>query len=141
MWSKTYSKVFSGIRKEEVFRIWADINHYTDWHDDLDYCKLEGEFALGNHFLLKPKGAPEFKVKIIELIENQKFVDCTNFIGAKMVDIHEIEETPNGLRISNTIKVTGILSFLWVFLVAKNVAESAPKETEALVNLVRKKRG
>src|SRR5580700_6780704 len=113
MWVKTYSKIFSGIRKEEVWRIWADINHYTEWQDDLDYCKLEGELMVGNYFLLKPKGAPEFKVEIIELIENKKFVDCTSFFGAKMYDIAEIEETSDGLRISKTVKVTGILSFLW----------------------------
>ena len=67
MWTKTHSKVYQGIRKEDIWRLWADVNNYTKWHDDLDYCKLEGEFAVGNHFMLKPKGAPTFKINIIEL--------------------------------------------------------------------------
>jgi len=58
-----------------------------------------------------------------------------------MYDIHELEETNEGLKITSTIKVTGWLSYVWVFLVAKNVANSAPHEMESLVNLVRKNHG
>lgn len=141
MWVKSYSKVYKGVRKEAIWRIWADINNYVTWHDDLDYCKIDGEFIVGNHFMLKPKGAPVVKIDIIELIENKKFVDCTKFWGAKMYDIHELDETEDGLRITSTLKVTGLLSFLWVHLVAKNVANSAPKEMDAVVSLARGGRG
>jgi len=54
-----------------------------------------------------------------------------------MYDIHELEDTPEGLRIINTISVTGLLSFLWVKLVAKKVAASIPKQMDALVNLAK----
>lgn len=137
MWSKSYSRVYKDIKKEEIWSLWADVNNYLKWHDDLDYCKLEGTFTEGNYFMLKPKGVPAVKVEITKLIENKTFVDCTNFFGAKMYDIHELGETEEGLRITNTLKVTGLLSFLWVHLVAKNVANSVPKEMEALVNLAR----
>ncbi len=137
MWIRSHSKVYKDIKKEEIWRLWADVNNYVKWHDDLDYCKLEGPFAVGNYFMLKPKGWPAFKVAIIELIENQKFVDCTNLFGAKMYDIHELQETEEGLRVISTLKVTGLLSFLWVHLVAKHVANSAPKEMEAVVKLAR----
>jgi hypothetical protein len=137
MWVKSHSNVYKGVRKEDIWRLWADINNYTQWHDDLDYCKLDGEFAVGNYFMLKPKGAPAVKIEIIELIENRKFTDCTYFWGAKMYDIHELEETQDGLRITSTIQVTGILTYLWVQLVAKNVAKSASNEMEALVKLAR----
>jgi hypothetical protein len=137
MWIKSFSKIYQNLRKEDVWRVWADVDHYVRWHDDLDYCQLHGKFAVGSYFTLKPKGAPAVKVEIIELIENRKFVDCTRFFGAKMFDIHELEETQEGLKIKNTIQVTGLLSFLWVQLVAKKVAAAAPKETDSLVKLLR----
>ena len=138
MWIKSHSMVFPDLQKEKVWQLWADINHYTRWHSDLDYCKLIGDFVVGNHFMLKPKGAPAVRVDIIELIKYKKFTDCTSFFGAKMFDIHELEETSAGLLIRNTIKVTGPLSFLWVNLVAKKVAASSPAETTALVELARR---
>ncbi len=141
MWSRTHSKIYKGVRKEEIWRLWADINNYTKWHNDLDYCRLNGDYIVGNYFMLKPKGAPAVKVEITELIENIKFTDCTKFWGARMYDIHELEETKDGLRITNTLQVTGWLSYLWVQLVAKDVANSVPNEMEALVNLAKSDHG
>lgn len=139
MWIRSCSKVYQGIKREGVWRIWTDINHWTDWHDDLDYCKLEGPFAVGNSFILKPKGAPAVKITLTEIVEGQKFTDCTKFFGAKMYDTHELEETSEGLRLTNTLRVTGPLKWLWIKLVAKHVADSVPDENEALVNLLRAK--
>lgn len=137
MWSQSFSQVYSGIRKEDVWAVWVDVNRYTEWHDDLASCTMTGPFAVGNYFELKPKGAPVFTVELLEVIEGRKFVDCTKLWGAKMYDSHELTETPAGLRISNTVTVTGILGWLWVRLVARGVANSAAKETEALVQRVR----
>ena len=135
MWTKSFSKVYPNITREAVWNIWQDVNNYTTWHDDLDYCRLEGEFKVGNFFRLKPTGAPEFKVVLTEINKNHSFTDCTKFFGAKMYDTHELEDTADGVRISNTIKVTGPLAFLWTKLVAKNVAASAPKEADAIAKL------
>lgn len=142
MWVQSYSNIYKDISIQKVWNLWADINNYLSWHDDLDYCRLEGPFTVGNYFTLKPKGGPVFKIYITELLENnngkyKRFTDCTKFFGAKMYDIHELEETEEGIRISNTIKVTGWLSYLWVHLVAKHVAKSSSKEMAALVKLTR----
>lgn len=138
MWSKHFSKTYQNVSSRAVWQIWQDINNYAQWHDDLDYCRLEGEFKVGNFFRLKPKGAPEVKVHLLSIKPGESFTDCTHFFGAKMYDIHEMKQTAEGLQISNTIKVTGLLGFLWVKLVAKNVAATAPKEADAVVALARK---
>ncbi len=138
MWVKVHSKEFQDVKKEDIWRIWLDINNYAKWHTDLEYCKLDGPFEVGNFFRLKPHGAPEVKVYFTQIVPGKMFEDCTSFFGAKMYDIHEIEETESGLKITNTIKVTGFLQFLWTKLVAKNVAASAPHEMDAVVALAKK---
>lgn len=137
MWTRTYSKTFKNITKKDIWKLWTDVNNWPTWHGDLDYCTLEGAFAVGNHFMLKPKGIKPVKIMLTEIEEGRKFTDCTSFFGAKMVDIHEMEETSEGLRLTNTLKVTGPLKFLWVNLVAKNIADTIPQEMEALVDLAR----
>jgi hypothetical protein len=134
MWTRTYSKTYEGLDKEKLWAIWTDVNNWPSWHGDLDYCKLEGSFAIGNSFTLKPKGAPAVKIILTEIIEGQEFTDCTQFFGAKMYDTHKMEETEEGLRLSNKLVVTGPLKWLWIKLVAKNVADSVPDEMEALVS-------
>jgi len=137
MWTRSYTKVFPGVKTVDIWRLWVDINNWPRWHPDLDYCKMEGPFVVGNHFMLKPKGAPAFKIELIEIVEGRKFTDCTYFLGAKMYDTHELEETPEGLRLTNTLTVTGPLKWLWIKLVAQNVAATVPDEMETLANLAR----
>ena len=137
MWTKTYSKTFQGIKQEEIWRIWTDINNWPTWHGDLDYCKMEGDFKVGNHFMLKPKGIKPVKIMITEIAAGQSFTDCTKFFGAEMYDTHSMENTAEGLKLSNKLVVTGPLKWLWIKLVAQGVADSVPEETEALVKFAR----
>lgn len=137
MWSKTYSKIFQGIQKEDIWRIWTDVNKWSNWHGDLDYCKMEGSFEVGNHFMLKPKGVKAVKIILTEVNVGHSFTDCTSFPGAKMCDTHTMEETTEGLKLTNTLVVTGPLKSLWIKLVAQNVANTVPDEMESLVRLAR----
>ncbi len=138
-WTKSFSKVYSGVKKEDIWCLWTDVNNWLKWHDDLDYCKLEGSFEVGNHFILKPEGVKPVKIVLTEIEEVKKFTDCTTFLGAKMYDTHIMEDTPEGLRLTSILVVTGLLKWLWIMLVAQNVANTVPKEMEALVKLARDK--
>ena len=137
MWTRTYSKTFQGIKREDIWPIWADVNNWPAWHGDLDYCKLEGDFIVGNYFMLKPKGANPVKIALTEINLGHYFTDCTAFFGAKMMDTHLMEDTPEGLKLTNKLVVTGPLKWLWVKLVAQKVADTVPEEMESLVKLAR----
>lgn len=137
MWVKKYSKVYPGVKKEDVWRLWSDVNNWPVWDKELEYCKMEGEFAAGTQFTLKPLHGPKVKITLSEVISNKSFTDYTQFPGAIMYDSHELEEMSQGLCIKSCITVTGFLGFLWVKLVAKNVAAGVPKQIEALVALAR----
>lgn len=137
MWTRTYSKTFLGIKHEDIWRIWTDVNSWPAWHDDLDYCELEGDFVVGNHFMLKPKDINPVKIVLTEINEGRYFTDCTSFFGAKMYDTHAMENTTEGLKLTNKLVVTGPLKWLWIKLVAQNVADSVPADMEALVKLAR----
>lgn len=137
MWTRTYSKTFQDLKREDIWRIWADINNWPTWHRDLDYCKLDGDFKIGNHFLLKPKGIKPVKILLTEINEGYSFTDCTSFFGAKMHDTHTMKETPDGLQLTNKLVVIGPLKWLWIKLVAQNVADTIAEETESLVKLAR----
>jgi hypothetical protein len=141
MWIRTYSQTYKDIKKEDIWRIWADVNNWPQWHSNLDYCKMDGAFSVGNHFKLKPKGAPAVNIKLIEIDEGNKFTDCTKFFGAKMVDTHAMEETADGLCLTNTLIVTGPLKCLWIKLVAQNIADTVPRKMDSLVEFARGEHG
>lgn len=137
MWKRTYNKTFQGVKRQDVWRVWTDISNWPAWHDDVDYCKLDGKFEVGNHFILKPKGVNPVKSIFTEVTKGYSFTDCTSFFGAKMHYSHIMEETSEGLKITNTVTVTGPLRWLWTKLVVQGVADAMPGELEALVKLAK----
>jgi hypothetical protein len=61
---------------------------------------------------------------LLKVVENKHCLELGEFPLAKMFYDHFIEETPNGLKITSTITMTGLLSFLWVQLVVKKIANT-----------------
>ncbi len=134
MWKKTHSVVTKNVTKEQMWKLFSDVNNWHLWDDGIEYAKMEGKFEKGNQFTLRPKGGPNVKVKLIETVENKKYVDVTNFPLAKMVDEHLLEETNKGLEFTNSISVTGLLSFLWIKLVAQKIANDMPLDMQKQVD-------
>jgi Polyketide cyclase / dehydrase and lipid transport len=138
MWTKSHSMVTKEVTKEQMWKLFADVNNWHTWDAGIEYAKMEGKFERGNRFELKPKGGPKVKIELVEIIENKKFVDLTKFPLAKMYGEHTFEETPNGLKITTTMKVEGPLSFLWVKLVAKDIVDHLPQEIPEQVKFASK---
>ncbi len=136
MWKREHSKIYQNVDKAKAWQLMIDINNWPTWHDDLEYCKLQGAFEVGSYFILKPKGGPKVKIVLTEIEVERKLTDCTHFFGAKMYDIHEFIEHADGLELKNTLIVTGPLKWLWIKLVAQNVADSVPHENDTLIKLV-----
>ncbi len=136
MFSQTYSKKTAEVNIDDVWRVWADINNWHLWQDDIDYAKLEGDFCAGNAFIFKPKGMKEVKIRLIQADVNRGFTDLTEFPFAKMYGIHEFLVNGDELEIRTTMKVEGLLSFFWWHIVGKKVANSEEEQTVALINRV-----
>jgi len=139
MWTKSYSIVTKEVTKEQMWKLFADVNNWHTWDVGIEFAQMEGRFEKGNYFTLKPKGGPKIKVALLETVANRSFLDVPTFPLAKMYDNHSFEETPNGLKITNTISVKGVLSFVWIKLVAQNMVNALPadikKQIEAAAKL------
>lgn len=130
MWTKSHSIVTKEVTKEQMWKLFADVNNWHTWDEGIEFAKLEGKFEKGNFFILRPKGGPNVKVELLETIEHKMFLDVTKFPLAKMYDEHTFEETSNGLKITNTITVKGILGFLWRKIVAQKIVDNLPTDMQ-----------
>ena len=137
MWSKSYSKTVKGLKASQVWKVWADVNQWHTWQNDIEYAKLDGEFKKGNAFHFKPKGGPTFNIELTKVEPNSIFVDLTKFPLAKMYDSHELIVRGDELEIRTTISIEGPLSFVWRKIVAENVANGMKEQTERLVEKAR----
>ena len=133
MWSKTYSTKITGVSAAEIWNVWADVDRWAEWQDDVDSAHLHGPFAKGSQFLLRPKGGPKVKIGILNCEPRRNFTDVTHFPLARMYGSHDMIEHDDGLELKTTISIEGPLSFLWRKIVAEGVANSLPSQTDALV--------
>ena len=133
MWTKSHSIVTKEVTKEQMWKLFADVNNWHTWDEGIEFAKMEGKFEKGNFFTLRPKGGPNVKVELLETVENKSFLDVTKFPLAKMFDNHTFEETPQGLKITNTISVTGVLGFLWRKIVAQKIVDSLPNDMQTQI--------
>jgi len=130
MWTRSHSIVTKEVTKEQMWKLFADVNNWHTWDKGIEFARLEGKFEKGNHFILRPKGGPDVKVELLETVENKGFLDVTKFPLAKMYDNHIFEETKEGLKITNTISMTGLLGFLWIKIVAQKIAAALPTDMQ-----------
>lgn len=138
MWTKSHSIVTKEVTKEQMWKLFEDVNNWHQWDDGIEFAKMEGKFEKGNFFTLRPKGGPNVKVLLLETVKNEKFVDVTKFPLAKMYDTHIFEETPQGLKITNTISVNGILGSLWRRLVAQKIVDNLPTDMQRQIDSAKK---
>lgn len=134
MWTRSHSIVTKDVTKEQMWRLFADVNNWHIWDEGVEFAKLEGKFEKGNFFTLRPKGGPNVKVELLETVENKSFLDVTKFPLAKMYDQHTFEEVSNGLKITNTITVKGILGFVWRKIVAQKIVDNLPTDMQQQIN-------
>jgi hypothetical protein len=138
MWTKSHSIVTKEVTKEQMWKLFADVNNWHTWDEGIEFAKLESKFEKGNFFTLRPKGGPNVKVELLETVENKMFLDVTRFPLAKMYDNHTFEETSQGLKITNTITVKGFLGFLWRKIVAQKVADNLPTDMQQQIKSAKK---
>jgi len=128
MWTAQHSVTTRHATKEQMWKLFADVNNWKSWDEGIEFAKMEGNFEKGNHFILRPKGGPNVKIELVETVPNKKFTDLTRFPLAKMYGEHTFEETVEGLKITTKMTVKGPLTFLWRKLVAQGIVDGLPKE-------------
>ena len=138
MWTKSHSIVTKEATKEQMWRLFSDINNWHVWNNEIEFAKLEGKFEAGNHYVIQQKNGRTVKVKLLEVVENEHCLELGEFPLAKMYYDHILEETENGLKITGTITMTGLLSFLWVQLVVKKIAASMPQHVQEQITIASK---
>jgi hypothetical protein len=137
MWTKSYSTTVKGIDVDRLWRIWTDVDAWHTWQTDLDYAKLEGGFAAGATFLLKPKGGPRVRIALQTVEPNQRFVDLTRFPLARMYGDHQFVVRGDAIEIRTTVRVEGPLGWVWRKLVGEGVVASLPTQTQGLITRAR----
>ncbi|MDE1995956.1 MAG: SRPBCC family protein [Rhizobiaceae bacterium] len=106
-WQTEYS-IEADAAPEEIWALFRDVPGWTQWNAGIETIVLEGPFAQGTTFVMKPPGEEAFRSTLIEVRENECFVDETR-VGDLIVTVeHRIQRLgPSRTRIIYTVDARG----------------------------------
>lgn len=120
-------------KPDAIFALWADIDHWTDFDDGIEWAKLIDTFTAGGHYALKPKGGPKVNATIEVVEPSRRFVDVSHLPGAKLRFDHTITEHAGTTRVSIVMTLSGPLSWFWAKILGKNQQADLEKSTTNLI--------
>ncbi len=123
----------------KIFSAYAAVTDWPVWDAEVEYASIEGEFKVGAEGKIKPKGAPESKIKIIELTEMKSFTLECKLPLCKMHFIHIITTEGAGSRVKNLLEFTGLLAPLFGRLIGKSIYKTMPNSLAGLKKYVENK--
>lgn len=139
MIQRTYSVTTTTITQAQIWQLMTDVDNWKRWDTGVVNSQLHGRFATGQHFTLQPQGGPKVRIMLEEVREREYFRDLTRFPLAKMYGEHWYEVTPEGLKLTVTMTIKGLLAPLWNKIVMKGIvdgmAEDVQRQIEAAARL------
>ncbi len=76
---------------EAIWAVFRDVAGWSRWNAGVEHIALEGPFATGTWFTMKPTGQDELRSRLIDVRDNQRFVDETRVGDLSVTVEHRIE--------------------------------------------------
>jgi hypothetical protein len=89
---------------EQIWALWSDVDNWPEWDLGLVACWLQGAFAPGTTFTLRPRGSDQDITATLNVVEpNRRFSDATVLPFGTLQAIHEIDTDSGMTKVTHTI--------------------------------------
>lgn len=89
-WRSEYA-IETSAAAETIWSIFRDVPGWKHWNAGIEQIEIEGPFAAGTWFTMKPPGEEALRSQLIEVRENECFVDQTRVGDLTVLVAHRIE--------------------------------------------------
>jgi hypothetical protein len=114
MWSTSSTLDAPGLTAADVWsRAYADASAWPAWNDALATSSLDEPFQVGSRARVRFRTGLRLRFTLTEVEAERVFTDESRLPGARMGHRHELQPTPDGVRLVNTIYIRGPLARLW----------------------------
>jgi uncharacterized protein YndB with AHSA1/START domain len=107
MWAAEHSIDTSAL-PEQVWRLWADVDGWPEWNEDIERIELDGSFAAGDRIVMTPIGQEAIELRIAEAVEPVLFVDEASLDDVVIRTTHRVERVGNERsRVTYRMEING----------------------------------
>jgi hypothetical protein len=106
-WQTQFS-VATSAPPEVIWQLFRDVDSWQSWNAGIESLQIDGPFAPGTWFTMKPPGQDALRSCLVEVRENECFTDETR-VGDLTVRVeHRIERLgPGSTRVTYSVKAEG----------------------------------
>ncbi len=115
-----------------VFAVYQKVSEWPAWDAEVESASLEGDFAPWSQCKIKPKGAPESTMQLIEVTQDVSFTVECRLPLCKMHFVHIMQPVGAGTRLINRVEFSGLLAPLFGRLIGKGINKSLPDSLKGL---------
>lgn len=120
-----------------IWHIWQDVSNWNTWDHGIEFSTTNGPFQVGTTGTLKPKGGPLVHTKLtcVEPPNNgiAKFIDEAKLPLTRIILTHFLKESEGKTFVTTHIEMKGLLSFVFAFLIGRDMKKNLPQEMNAMV--------
>lgn len=106
MWTTEYTAT-TPLPREAVWTALRELHSGRLTYPGADRFVLEGPFAVGSRIAVTPEGQQEMISTIVELVDNERYADVTEFGGISLLFRHTLESTDDGTRVTHRLEISG----------------------------------
>lgn len=126
------------VEPKVVFAEYQKVSDWPKWDPETQSASIDGNFVKGTTGKIKPKGAPESKMQLIEVSPDRSFTVECKLPFCKMHFIHLMNPIDSGTQVINQVVFTGFLAPLFGRLIGKDINKSLPDSLKGLKNHIEK---
>ncbi len=91
-----------------IWSIFRDVPAWRTWNAGIEHIDIDGPFSTGTWFTMKPPGEDPLRSRLVEVRENECFVDETRIGDLAITVAHRIESLGAGrTRIAYAVEARG----------------------------------
>jgi len=106
MWTTEYTAT-TPLPREAVWTALRELHSGRLTYPGADRFVLDGPFAVGSRIAVTPEGQQEMISTIVELVDNERYADVTEFGGISLLFRHTLESTDDGTRVTHRLEISG----------------------------------
>lgn len=118
---------------DAIWRIWQDVNNWNTWDHGIEFSTIYGPFKVGTTGTIKPKGGPLVHTTLTTVEPMKKFVDEAKLPFTRIIVSHSLRESKGKTFVTHHIEMKGLLSFVFAFLIGRNMKKNLPQEMMAMI--------
>ena len=116
-----------------IWAIWQDVSNWNTWDHGIECSSIDGPFQVGTMGTLKPKGGPLVHTRLTCVEPMKMFIDEASLPLTRIIVSHFMTESEGKTFVTHRIEMKGLLSFVFAFLIGRNMKKNLPKEMLAMI--------